>query len=112
MSRRSIIRFRVLGSHQREICCHAVPAEILRVPARDTLNVLQLNQTLSIHISDDVNDLSPITPAMFLQEIETSDLTDIDHEEINKKIKPSENSLGKDFELRSTKRANTRNQDP
>ncbi|GFW62653.1 integrase catalytic domain-containing protein [Trichonephila clavipes] len=41
------------------------------------------------YISEDVNDLSPLTPAMFLQEIETSDVTDIDcldHQEINKRI--------------------------
>ncbi|GFS51852.1 integrase catalytic domain-containing protein [Trichonephila inaurata madagascariensis] len=42
------------------------------------------------YISEDVNDLSPLTPAMFLQEIETSDVTDIDcldHQEINKRIR-------------------------
>ncbi|GFW88522.1 integrase catalytic domain-containing protein [Trichonephila clavipes] len=42
------------------------------------------------YISEDVNDLSPLTPAMFVQEIETSDVTDIDcldHQEINKRIR-------------------------
>ncbi|GFU96681.1 integrase catalytic domain-containing protein [Trichonephila clavipes] len=58
------------------------------------------------YISEDVNDLSPLTPAMFLQEIEMSNVTDIDcldHQEINKRgldmFKLFGNSLGKDLEL-------------
>ncbi|GFX42342.1 integrase catalytic domain-containing protein [Trichonephila clavipes] len=48
-----------------------------------------INSRPLTYISEDVNDLSPLTPAMFLQEIETSDVTDIDcldHQEINKRI--------------------------
>ncbi|GFX89294.1 integrase catalytic domain-containing protein [Trichonephila clavipes] len=65
-----------------------------------------INSRPLTYISEDVNDLSPLTPAMLLQEIETSDVTDIDcldHQEINKRgldmFKPFGNSLGKDFEL-------------
>ncbi|GFY01822.1 integrase catalytic domain-containing protein [Trichonephila clavipes] len=46
-----------------------------------------INSRPLTYISEDVNDLSP---AMFLQEIETSDVTDIDcldHQEINKRIR-------------------------
>ncbi|GFT11444.1 integrase catalytic domain-containing protein [Trichonephila clavipes] len=49
-----------------------------------------INSRPLTYISEDVNDLSPLTPAMFLQEIETSDVTDIDcldHQEINKRIR-------------------------
>ncbi|GFS56475.1 integrase catalytic domain-containing protein [Trichonephila clavipes] len=49
-----------------------------------------INSRPLTYISEDVNDLSPLTPAMFLQEIETSDVTDIDcldHQEINKNIR-------------------------
>ncbi|GFV82357.1 integrase catalytic domain-containing protein [Trichonephila clavipes] len=49
-----------------------------------------INSRPLTYIFEDVNDLSPLTPAMFLQEIETSDVTDIDcldHQEINKRIR-------------------------
>ncbi|GFQ89922.1 integrase catalytic domain-containing protein [Trichonephila clavata] len=49
-----------------------------------------INSRPLTYVSEDVNDLSPLTPAMFLQEIETSDVTDIDcldHQEINKRIR-------------------------
>ncbi|GFU42579.1 integrase catalytic domain-containing protein [Trichonephila clavipes] len=49
-----------------------------------------INSRPLTYIPEDVNDLSPLTPAMFLQEIETSDVTDIDcldHQEINKRIR-------------------------
>ncbi|GFW07908.1 uncharacterized protein TNCV_3920411 [Trichonephila clavipes] len=49
-----------------------------------------INSRPLTYISEDVNDLSPLTPAVFLQEIETSDVTDIDcldHQEINKRIR-------------------------
>ncbi|GFW95047.1 integrase catalytic domain-containing protein [Trichonephila clavipes] len=49
-----------------------------------------INSRPLTYISEDVNDLSPLTPAMFLQEIETSDVTDIDcldHQEIKKRIR-------------------------
>ncbi|GFS48771.1 integrase catalytic domain-containing protein [Trichonephila clavipes] len=49
-----------------------------------------INSRPLTYISEDVNDLSPLTPAIFLQEIETSDVTDIDcldHQEINKRIR-------------------------
>ncbi|GFV67533.1 integrase catalytic domain-containing protein [Trichonephila clavipes] len=49
-----------------------------------------INSRPLTYISEDVNDLSPLTPAMFLQEIETADVTDIDcldHQEINKRIR-------------------------
>ncbi|GFW48308.1 integrase catalytic domain-containing protein [Trichonephila clavipes] len=49
-----------------------------------------INSRPLTYISEDVNDLSPLTPAMFLQEIETSDVTDIDcldHQEINKRFR-------------------------
>ncbi|GFY45245.1 integrase catalytic domain-containing protein [Trichonephila inaurata madagascariensis] len=49
-----------------------------------------INSRPLTYISEDVNDLSPLIPAMFLQEIETSDVTDIDcldHQEINKRIR-------------------------
>ncbi|GFT86680.1 integrase catalytic domain-containing protein [Trichonephila clavipes] len=42
------------------------------------------------YIYEDFNDLSPLTPTMFLQEIEMSDVTDtdcLDHQEINKRIR-------------------------
>ncbi|GFV48660.1 integrase catalytic domain-containing protein [Trichonephila clavipes] len=65
-----------------------------------------INSRPLTYISEDVNDLSPLTPAMFLQEIETSDVTDIDcldYQEINKRgldmFKPFGNSLGKYLEL-------------
>ncbi|GFX10964.1 integrase catalytic domain-containing protein [Trichonephila clavipes] len=47
-----------------------------------------INSRPLTYFSEDVNDLSPLTPAMLLQEIETSDVTDIDcldHQEINKR---------------------------
>ncbi|GFY38886.1 integrase catalytic domain-containing protein [Trichonephila inaurata madagascariensis] len=70
-------------------------------PSRASLYYEELNTVLCecehvinsrplTYISEDVNDLSPLTPAMFLQEIETSDVTDIDcldHQEINKRIR-------------------------
>ncbi|GFT72141.1 integrase catalytic domain-containing protein [Trichonephila clavipes] len=46
-----------------------------------------INSRPLTYISEDVNDLSPLTSAMFLQEIETSDVTDIDcldHQEIKR----------------------------
>ncbi|GFW77336.1 integrase catalytic domain-containing protein [Trichonephila clavipes] len=49
-----------------------------------------INSRPLTYISEDVNDFSPLTPAMFLQEIETSDVTDIDcldHQEIYKRIR-------------------------
>ncbi|GFQ75333.1 uncharacterized protein TNCT_438261 [Trichonephila clavata] len=49
-----------------------------------------INSRPLTYVSEDVNDLSPLTPAMFLQEIETSDVTDIDcpdNQEINKRIR-------------------------
>ncbi|GFV10944.1 integrase catalytic domain-containing protein [Trichonephila clavipes] len=49
-----------------------------------------INSRPLTYISEDVNDLSSLTPAMFLQEIETSDVSDIDcldHQEINKRIR-------------------------
>ncbi|GFV57549.1 integrase catalytic domain-containing protein [Trichonephila clavipes] len=49
-----------------------------------------INSRPLTYISEDVNDLSPLTPAMFLQDIETSDVIDIDcldHQEINKRIR-------------------------
>ncbi|GFS35251.1 integrase catalytic domain-containing protein [Trichonephila inaurata madagascariensis] len=49
-----------------------------------------INSRPLTYISEAVNDLSPLTPAMFLQEIETSDVTYIDcldHQEINTRIR-------------------------
>ncbi|GFW88506.1 integrase catalytic domain-containing protein [Trichonephila clavipes] len=56
-----------------------------------------INSRLLTYISEDVNDLSPLTLAMFLQEIEPSDVTDIDcldHQEINKRIRHVQNHSG------------------
>ncbi|GFY00965.1 integrase catalytic domain-containing protein [Trichonephila clavipes] len=49
-----------------------------------------INSRPLTYISEDVNDLLPLIPAKFLQEIEASDVTNIDcldHQEINKRIR-------------------------
>ncbi|GFU31946.1 integrase catalytic domain-containing protein [Trichonephila clavipes] len=64
-----------------------------------------INSRPLTYISEDVNNLSPLTPAMFLQEIETSDVTDkycLDHQEINKRIRhvqPIRKQLRKRFRI-------------
>ncbi|GFW95024.1 integrase catalytic domain-containing protein [Trichonephila clavipes] len=47
-----------------------------------------INSRPLTYISEDVNDLSPLTPAMFLQEIETSDANSESKPQHHRKLRP------------------------